>query len=185
MLVIAYIFLAWENIYLMKAHRAIFTDQLTGTYNQDFFFESAEQVVQLAIRNKVPLSICVIEIDDFALLKEKYGDMVSRRLIKWIADTIVHKCRKSDLLGRLGVKEFGLLMYNTSAINAQVFLDAIRREVEIHGYMLDGKHIKETLSMGISLYSNIDGEALDPVYERAKTALSRAKEKGKNCVITY
>jgi diguanylate cyclase (GGDEF)-like protein len=79
----------------MKAHRAIFTDQLTGTYNQDFFFESAEQIVQLAIRNKVPLSICVIEIDDFALLKEKYGDMVSRRLVKRIADTIVYKCRKS------------------------------------------------------------------------------------------
>jgi diguanylate cyclase (GGDEF)-like protein len=163
-----------------------FIDKLTECYKENFFFESGKQILQVALRNKVPLSICVIEIDDFEILNEMYGDIFSAEILKWITDIIRRKCRKSDLLGRLGVKEFGLLMYNTSAINAQMFLDLIRKEVEIHGYSFNKERIQETLSMGISLYSPImDGETLEPMYERAKTALSRAKVKGKNCVVTY
>jgi len=169
----------------INKNHALFIDELTACYKDDFFFESGKQILQLALRNKTPLSLCVIEIDDFEILNEKYGDMFSGELLKSIADIIKRKSRKSDLLGRLGVKEFGLLTYNTSAINAQIFLDLIRREIEIHGCVFHGERIKETLSMGISLYSPMDGETLEPMYDRAKTALSRAKVKGKNCVVTY
>jgi len=165
---------------------SLFVDELTECYKKHFFFESGKQILQLALRNKIPLSICVIEIDDFEILNEEHGDIFSAEILKCIADIIRRKCRKSDLLGRLGVKEFGLLMYNTSAVNAQIFLDLIRKEVEIHGYSFNGERIQETLSMGISLYSPMmDGETLELMYDRAKTALSRAKAKGKNCVVTY
>ncbi len=165
--------------------QTLFMDELTACCKQHFFFESGKQMLQLALRNKVPLSLCVIEIDNFENLNEKYGDICSGELLKSIADIIKRKSRKSDLLGRLGVKEFGLLTYNTSAINAQIFLDLIRKEIEIHGYVFHGERIRETLSMGISLYSPMDDETLKPMYNRAKTALSRAKAKGKNCVVTY
>jgi len=170
----------------MKSTKLLFLDPLTNIYNKDFFFESGKQILQIAKRNQEPLSISIIEVDNFKALNEKEGDTLSGELLKWLAITINGQCRKSDLLCRLDMNKYALLMYSTTSINAEIFLDSFRKKIETNGYDFQDKHINITISIGISLiYNQIDEYELKNAYKRAEIALARAYKKGQNCTVVY
>ena len=169
-----------------KNKKLSFTDTVSGIYDQHFFFESGTIILQLAKRNKVPLSLAVIDIDNLGTLNDRYSYEISNKIIKSVAKTLKQKCRKSDLLGYLGNGRFGLLLYNISGINTNFTLDTIRKKIEYNKYRVKDDTFNITASIGATVvHAQMNEDTLEAIYEKSYLATNAAKEKGKNCIVVY
>ena len=164
----------------------VYVDQVTGVYNKSFFFESGTNILQLAIRNKVPLSLCVIDIDNLEKINEQYSYGIGNQILEFVTQILKDNIRQSDLVGYLGDGRIGLLLYNVSGINTQVVLDSLRQKVAHSSYVVNEDEIHTTVSIGASISNNYTHvKTLDSIYEQAFLAVNMAKEKGKNRVVVY
>jgi diguanylate cyclase (GGDEF)-like protein len=174
------------NTLKTKNEKLSFTDNVAGIHNQYFFFESGTIILQLAKRNKVPLSMVVIDIDDLGELNEKYSYEISNKIIRSVAKTLKQKCRKSDLVSYLGDGRFGLLLYNISGINTNITLDTLRKKIEYNKYRIKNNTFNITASIGASvIHAQMNEDTLEVIYDKAYLATNAAKGKGKNCVVVY
>src|SRR5438105_5483698 len=105
---------------LVASEEQALTDGLTGLYNYRFFQEHLQRELSRASRSKAPLSLIVLDIDNFKVINDAYGHAVGDRVIRHIADLIQRHTRKANVLVRYGGAEF-------CAIVPEVDLDAARR----------------------------------------------------------
>ena len=159
----------------------------SAVHDASFFEESGEIIFALAKRNKSPLSLAVVDIDNLSLINETYEKKYGDELIKKCADIIINSCRKSDLVGYMGEGKFALLLYNISGINANIMLNGLRQKL-YQGLNSDpeDKLLKKSVSIGATiLYTFETNEQLKELFTNAHIALNRAKLNGKNKVIIH
>lgn len=161
---------------LLKAQR----DPLTGVYNRAALTETLARDVELAQRHKNPLSIIVLDIDNFKNINDSYGHAAGDCLLKGLVKSASHSIRRCDMLFRFGGEEFVVLLNNTDEKGALRLAERIRRNVEKEDYPCGGQAINMTLSAGIAELQKLDIETR--LFERADQALYRAKSEGRNCV---
>ncbi len=163
-----------------------YADQITGAYNKAFFFESGNYALQLAIRGKIPLTLCIVDIDNLETINTKYGYDAGNKILAFVTQTIRDKCRKSDLVGYIGDGKLGLLLYNISGINTQLVLDELRQKIDYKKYKINTQEVDVTVSIGACVMNSyMNTESLDSIYEQAFRATNIAKDKGKNRVVVY
>ena len=163
----------------MSDDKISFKDELTGIYTKAFFFETGKNLIEVAIRHKASIAICIIDINHLNILNNKYGFTVGNQIIWSVAQTVSKKCRKSDLVGYLGEGKIGLILYNITGINANEMLNTLKRNIE-H----DINIVKQTVSIGaIMIQSHNNMESIEKIFLKAYMALNDAKEK--NIVIVY
>ena len=164
------------------------TNILTSTVHDASFFEASGEIIYaLAKRNKAPLSLAIVDIDNLSLINETYGKKYGDTLIKKSADIIKNSCRKSDLAGYMGEGKFALLLYNISAINADIMLNSLRQKLDrgLNSNPED-KLLKKSVSIGATiLYTFATNEQLKELFNNAYIALNRAKLNGKNRVVIH
>jgi len=164
----------------------IFLDPLTDIYTKVFFLEAGNKILQLASRNKVPLSLCIVDVDNLQVINEKYSHGIGNKILESITQTIQNNCRESDLIAYLGEGQMGLLLYNISGINTQTMLDGLRKKVEYSTYTLNQEKVHVTVSIGACImHGQMNTKTLDAIYKQAYLAVNVAKENGKNRVSVY
>jgi diguanylate cyclase (GGDEF)-like protein len=87
-------------------------DSLTSVLNSKYFYIFGDKELSKAIRQKYMISLIFIDIDNFKKVNDIYGHRAGDILLKGIATTMQKFIRKSDLIGRLGGDEFGILFSN-------------------------------------------------------------------------
>ena len=119
---------------LEKSHKALelqaSQDHMTKLYNRRYFSEISTKVMQLAVRNKKPLSVLMLDIDKFKNINDTYGHPVGDEVIIALANVLKDISRLSDIACRFGGEEFLLLLPETSAEGAMVIGEKIREHVE-------------------------------------------------------
>jgi diguanylate cyclase (GGDEF)-like protein len=153
-------------------------DNLTGLGNRSAYENSLLRETDLAKRHQQPLSLIVLDIDNFKAINDKYGHSNGDRSLKKLADTIIQTMRSSDIAFRYGGEEFVLLLSNADIESAKLVAERIRMaisEVQCH----DGKQrFGFTVSLGVAqLEAEEEGFHL---FERADMALYQAKQSGRN-----
>ncbi len=158
---------------LDNLERVTNSDTLTGAYNKRYFYDVAENVVSLSKREKEPLTLAIIEINQFDEINHIYGYNVGDEVLQ----TFVHKIvmRESDLFVRFTDKEFVTLLPNTSLEQALIILEKIRKNIESCIFV---KNIEVTVSVGVSEFLVLEENIIDAL-KKAKTAL---KEASKNSI---
>jgi len=90
------------------------TDPLTGIYNRRYFMERLQEEIQRARRYKEDIfSISILDIDDLKRINDNYGHQIGDELIKHIANFLKNFIRESDVVGRIGGDEFGIIWMHT------------------------------------------------------------------------
>ena len=164
-----------------KALAAALLDDLTNLGNRAAYEKNLQREVERTKRHDTPLSLIVIDIDNFKSINDKFGHSSGDKALKILADMINHSLRSSDMAFRFGGEEFVLLLPETNIHDAEIVAERVRESVsQILSH--DGKNsFSFTVSLGVAqLQTNEEGYHL---FERADMALYEAKHTGKNVTV--
>lgn len=167
-----------------KLYKLATTDYLTNIPSHNYFLEIGERYLQLSHRKKMPLSLMVLDIDNFKHVNEKYGHRVGDVLLVQFTKTIFSHLRKSDIFGRVGGEEFTILLNDADLKTAMNFAEDIRQRVENTTYLCEQHEIKITVSIGLSQARETEVD-LTAVFARADQAISLAKGNGRNRIKSF
>ena len=123
--------IALENARLYEdARKLADRDPLTGFYNHRFLHERMGEEVVRSQRGRRPLSVLMLDLDDFKLVNDTFGHLFGDRVLTWAAEVIRSTLRLSDIAARYGGDEFALILPDTDADEArraaERILDAFR-----------------------------------------------------------
>jgi len=154
-------------------------DPLTGLYNRRAFLGSARTLVDGARRNGAPLSLIMLDADNFKVCNDTYGHPVGDKVLVLLARILRAHIRPADLVGRLGGEEFAVALQCASEETAFRVAERIRKAMADSRLDLEeGTIAVPTVSLGLA---EMDGEGgLDRLVERADAALYLAKDGGRN-----
>jgi diguanylate cyclase (GGDEF)-like protein len=102
------------------------TDHLTGAANTRAFLELIQSETDRYERYQHPFTVVYIDLDNFKAVNDRYGHLVGDKVLHAIVADVRKRLRKTDVIGRLGGDEFGLLLPETGQEAAQVVVKKIR-----------------------------------------------------------
>lgn len=157
------------------------TDPLTGALNWRALEAAAQREAARSSRHGFPLSIIMIDIDDFKLLNDAHGHAAGDLVLKDLVRTVKSMLRTQDLFARTGGEEFAILLPDTTIESGMAIAERIRKAIEGLVIKYEGKKIVYTISAGVSQFDSARG--FEGVMRRADKAMYKAKEQGRNRVI--
>ncbi|WP_306257466.1 PleD family two-component system response regulator [Pararhizobium sp. IMCC21322] len=160
-------------------------DPLTGLQNRRFLERQMSTLIDQSLRYKRDLSVMIMDIDKFKSINDVHGHAVGDVVLKEISHRIRRSLRGSDLACRFGGEEFVCVLAETELDVAFLAAERLRKEIESVPFIIndDGSQITVTASFGITQFKGRKDSA-DAMLKRADEALYRAKEAGRNQVIS-
>jgi diguanylate cyclase (GGDEF)-like protein len=165
----------------LELRRVASYDVLTGAWSRTQFFNLAEKELARAERYRTPLSLFVMDLDQFKKINDAFGRGVGDRVLKEAVDACQNGLRAHDLVGRLGGEEFAALLPQTDGEGAVVAAERIRRKLESLKLTIDGRTVAFTASFGVAALKGPD-DHIKAMIGRAGDALGAAKRDGRNRV---
>lgn len=162
------------------------TDFLTGLFNRRFFNIRLEDEHQRAKRYGLPLSMAIVDIDDFKLFNDTEGHLAGDEMLKEIASIMSGMVRANDILVRFGGEEFAIIMPQTTRTEAFHVSERIRESIK-HVTHRPWKHYPKkhiTVCIGLAMYPDC-GEPIEKLIREADRALYRAKMQGKDTTVVF
>lgn len=163
---------------LLSAH----TDELTGLNNRLSFNQSLQHGWDLAQRYDSPFSILMLDIDHFKKINDTHGHAIGDDALVAISKAIKETIRDSDIAFRYGGEEFVVLLNKTTEPGASLLAERIRASIANLKNPVNGATIKITASLGSATLGK--GESGENLLKRADDALYKAKNEGRNRVIS-
>ena len=158
------------------------TDSLTGLFNRRHLLDVLNAAAKYSKRYRAPLSVCMCDVDSFKEINDTFGHPTGDTVLAQYGKIILENIRDADSAGRYGGDEFCVVLPNTAAKGAQVFMERIRDRIEKKVFQsLSGMIFHATGSFGISELNEEDIGATD-LLARADSALYEAKQSGRNRV---
>jgi diguanylate cyclase (GGDEF)-like protein len=165
-----------EEIYQLATH-----DPLTELYNRRHFTEMADKEIARAIRHRRPLALCILDVDLFKPVNDRYGHNSGDEVLRRIGALVRQHARGEDLPARIGGEEFALLLPECSLGAATAFAERLREAVAAASFAPGGEPTRITVSIGIATLG--EGRHDRPsLMAAADAALYRAKREGRNRV---
>lgn len=160
------------------------TDGLTGLSNRRQFDYSINREFNKARKYPSDLCFAILDIDHFKSVNDTYGHQYGDYVLKEVSSIIKNSFRRADMIYRYGGEEIAIIMTETTIPSAVTMMERLRKKIETHEFFYNGVQINLTASIGIG--SNLDKlEDAHQMIECADKALYRAKETGRNKVLTY
>ena len=167
----------YNSILYERTREMAITDYLTGLYNRRHFLELVQNEIRRAERYGHPVSLAMIDIDDFKKFNDQHGHLAGDQALKGLAEKMKENCRKVDILARFGGEEFVILMPETDLKGAMALANRLREGVE--------KALPITISIGIASSETCKVLTLEELLKRADFAMYQAKGSGKNKVVAF
>ena len=158
-------------------------DPLTKSLTRRHFFNIAESEFMRFSRYRRPLSVLVIDADSFKEINDAHGHHAGDIVLRSLALVALEQKRAQDTFGRLGGEEFGLILPETALEQAKIVADRIQSVWEKTPSNLDGMLIRSTVSVGVA-EAQAEDKTFDDVLRRADLRMYKAKEQGRNQVVS-
>ncbi|HTX60142.1 MAG TPA: diguanylate cyclase [Verrucomicrobiae bacterium] len=152
-------------------------DGLTGVANRRTFDEELERLWALARRARVPLAVAMLDIDRFKEYNDEYGHLAGDDVLRNVAGVGVSALRRGgDCFARYGGEEFAAILYAVDDSGAASLSERVRAQVE--------RECGITVSVGVASRVPSAGESATSLVADADAGLYRAKERGRNRVVS-
>lgn len=160
-------------------------DPLTGLFNSRYLWTRMDEQWGTGKRDKSESSLVLFDLDFFKRVNDKHGHPVGDELLKHVGQILQHAARQGDTVARIGGEEFVFFLPNTSAKDATTIAERVRNTISLTT-MTTHRHqlIKITISAGVASTKDYTATTPHTLYSLADKALYRAKEQGRNRVIT-
>jgi two-component system, cell cycle response regulator len=169
-----------------RALNSAIYDGLTGLHNQTYFKKFLEMELKRADRQRYPLGLMIIDIDDFKKINDRFGHLSGDLIIKDLAQVIKKNTREVDLSARYGGDEFVVVLPYTDQNETVRIVERIQKAVaryrESEESLLQLESL--TLSFGIAFFP-YQGATMEELIRNADQSLYRSKQEGKNRYTFY
>lgn len=173
-----------EVYYRRKAEEKANVDGLTDTYNHRYFQDRLNSEMERASRYERPLSLIMLDLDNFKAFNDTWGHQEGDKLLKWFADTCNKCIRGIDILARYGGEEFVVILPETSTEEAIAVADRIRQTTQDQSSMVFSKSKETTVSAGVASFP-LHATTRHALVLNADVALYYAKLQGRNRCVVY
>jgi len=153
-------------------------DTLSGLLNHATLKTRLEAEVSRSLRHDNSLVFAMIDLDNFKAVNDTYGHPVGDEVIKNISRLLAQRLRQSDIVGRYGGEEFGIILPDTSITAAEELLDELREQFSSLKHRCKSGEFSCTFSVGLAAVP--PSADVDELIDAADRALYRAKDEGRN-----
>ncbi|PID14204.1 hypothetical protein CSV63_14045 [Sporosarcina sp. P34] len=160
-------------------------DYLTGIYNRKYLEETTNLWLAEATLTKKSVVCLVYDIDNLKAMNDTYGHLIGDEAIKFVARTSMNEIRKEDVLARFGGDEFVLVIQDISLADAIKKASVLARKIESLSTSSTVIPIPLTISIGLSDNKMCSEQSFNELFHLADLALYKAKENGKNQVVSF
>jgi diguanylate cyclase (GGDEF)-like protein len=157
------------------------TDSLTGLLNHGYFHRRLREEVQRAKRYQSPLSVFLMDADNFKQINDRYGHHTGDTVLRLLASQLREQLRETDLIARYGGEEFIVLLPHTHLEPAQLTAERVRQAVHQMAVPYRRQRVRVSVSIGVAGFPQ-HGQTGDALIQKADEALYRAKGAGKDRV---
>ena len=178
---------AFMNQFVLdKAQHKANTDPLTALYNRNYFFEMAEHLLEKSRDGRTPISIFLLDIDNFKHYNDTHGHDAGDKLLMELSILMRESTRKESTLARYGGEEFIVMLPGIAKEEAFVYAERLRGKIASHPF----KHKEQqplgcvSISGGVASFPE-DGDSIYKVIQLADKSLYQAKSEGKNRVLLH
>lgn len=166
-----------ESLRLYKDYA--YTDVLTGIPNRRMYEERLRQELARAARGRHALALAIIDLDHLKMINDQVGHRGGDEVLRRFAEFVRRGLREPDTFCRIGGDEFAVILPDTSAENAGVSMDRLRRRLPDLDLGRDGGHqVRLSFSCGIAQFE--PGMDCASLVEQADSALYDAKARGRD-----
>ena len=165
-----------EEIYQLATH-----DALTGLCNRRQFIELMDKEIARTLRHQRPLSLCIVDVDLFKPINDRYGHIAGDGVLQQIAALVQRHARNDDVAARIGGEEFAVMLPECAAETACLFAERLREEVATAQFTPGGESRCITISIGIAQLTPTR-DTRQSLMAAADAGLYRAKSQGRNRV---
>jgi diguanylate cyclase (GGDEF)-like protein len=173
-----------ENAELLRAQEQMRDyaehDGLTGLWNHRMILQRLRQEVDRSRREGAPLSVIMVDLDQFKNVNDTFGHPAGDLVLKEICAIFQRLVRSYDWVGRYGGEEFLLILPGTNFMGARRRTEQLRMAVQTARILCGETAIQVTASFGAASGFPSDYES---ILQTADAALYRAKKNGRNCVM--
>ncbi len=155
-------------------------DQLTGALNRRGLDEAFEREAKRSDRNQSPLSVALLDIDDFKRLNDTLGHHAGDQALIHLSNVIKEALRPTDSVARYGGEEFIIVLPDVGLEEAATTIERLQRELTKKFFLHKNDRVLVTFSAGVALRA--PEESQEEVVGRADKAMYQAKMTGKNRV---
>jgi len=159
------------------------TDPLTGAINYRHFLKRAKEEFNRALRYREPVTLVLLDVDDFKEINDTYGHDAGDMTLKSITETCISLLRATDIFARLGGDEFAALLVHTDVVSGVKTVERLQSRLNSLKIITGNANINFTVSAGITAIKQ-DDCYFEEVIKRADLALYAAKKAGRNRAIT-
>jgi diguanylate cyclase (GGDEF)-like protein len=156
-------------------------DGLTGIFNRQHFVNEAELLLQYCRKSSRDACLVLIDLDHFKAVNDTHGHAVGDRVLQRAVEACKTYLRSTDIFGRLGGEEFGILLAECTLEQVLVRAEQIRLAIATTAAGEDAPGIPVSASFGVSSVAH-SGYELRQLLIHADEALYRAKREGRNRV---
>jgi diguanylate cyclase (GGDEF)-like protein len=157
-------------------------DGLTGIFNHQHFMTEADRAMRLLEKKPGAACLVFIDLDHFKQINDTHGHATGDTVLRHSVAICRRQLRPTDLFGRLGGEEFGILLLECSRDQGLAIADRIRLAIEATPVDVDGSVVSLSASIGLASTDTF-GYELERMCREADAALYRAKRTGRNRVI--
>lgn len=159
-------------------------DPLTDLYNRRHLEESMARDIARAQRDRTQIAVMMIDIDHFKRYNDEHGHAGGDFALKTVADVLAAFCRHGDLAGRYGGEEFTVVLTQIDETTALHRAESLRQQIAAAKAIMRARTLPPvTVSIGVAMFPQ-HGDTAESLLAAADRALYRAKESGRNVVVS-
>lgn len=159
-------------------------DALTSLFSKRYFLDQLDVEFNFHKRTGKPLSMIMCDIDFFKKINDSLGHLAGDAVLRDLGRTLFNILRKGDLAGRYGGEEIIFFLRETPLPGAVTFAERIRKIIENHLFIYEGKKIAVTVSMGVATSVSGNFNSVPELIKTADDFLYKAKQSGRNRVVS-
>lgn len=170
-----------SQLYFMKLSQV---DSLTGISNRPRFIQLAEAVLEAARKSQQQASVVLCDLDHFKAINDRFGHAAGDHVLRQAVNACQAHLRVSDIFGRVGGEEFGIVLPGCGLEDAKQRAERLRQALIAIDPHYEGERCAISASFGVTS-TEASGFELRQLLAHADAALYRAKAAGRDRVLPY
>lgn len=169
----------------VELERLSTTDDVTGIHNHRYFYKTLKAEFEKSKRYNYSIACIMFDIDFFKSINDIYGHQIGDSVLRELGSVTASNLRSTDTLSRYGGDEFIILLSHTDEESALSFAEKIRASIEGYNFSHNEYPIKTTISIGVSVFPNVNITIPDDMIKNADLSLYKAKSSGRNRISVW